>query len=106
MLDVLKPVGHSFDLETKAVRHVAAQVSKKIVHALLWPMRAIEARRLLNQLGALSDSELIDIGLYRSDVANAAAGPADSDPSLSLVRARNERLRARDCAREAWRDHS
>ena len=76
----------------------ARQAAKKVAHFLLWPLRALEARRTLGQLGAMSDCELADLGLCRSDVANAAAGPADADPGLALNKVRAERKAARDLA--------
>ena len=79
MLDVLKPTGHSATFEVRAL-DVAVRQAGKIWHALMWPVRAIEAWRVLNQLGALSDRELADIGLNRSDLANAAAESPGADP--------------------------
>ena len=103
MLDVVRTDRPSFVLPAKSARALAAEAAHKVAHVLMWPARAWEARRLLNQLGGLSDHELADIGISRSDVANAAASPVDADPSLVLVRARRERLAGRDAIIDAWR---
>jgi len=103
MLDVLKPLSPSFVPATKPARDAAGQAAKAIAHWLTWPARALEARRVLNALAALDDHGLADIGLNRSDVANAAAYPVDADPTLVLVRARRERQAAREAVREEWR---
>ena len=58
---------------------------------LTWPARVAEARRTLALLGQMSDRELLDLGLLRSDLANCAALPLDEDPTVRLVRARAAR---------------
>jgi uncharacterized protein YjiS (DUF1127 family) len=103
MLDVLKPTSLDFAPSANTMRGLAGQAAKTVVHWLTWPMRALEARRVLNQLASLDDRGLADIGLNRSDVANAAAVPVDDDPTFMLALARRERQFARDAAREAWR---
>jgi uncharacterized protein YjiS (DUF1127 family) len=101
MLDVVKPTGRPATFEVGAM-DVAARQAGKVWHVLSWPLRAIEAWRVINQLGALSDRELADIGLNRSDVANAAAQTPGADPSVPLMRARFERQAAREAARAEW----
>lgn len=59
-----------------------------IRRALSWPHRVAEARRTLAQLAQMSDRELSDIGLLRSDLADASALPRDEDPGERLARAR------------------
>jgi uncharacterized protein YjiS (DUF1127 family) len=59
-----------------------------IRRALTWPARVAEARRTLAQLAQMSDRELSDIGLLRSDLADASALPRDEDPGERLARAR------------------
>ena len=71
--------------------------SAKIWRALGWPGRVVEARRTLAQLAQMSDRELSDIGLLRSDLADASALPRDEDPGERLARARAVR---------AWYGHS
>ena len=51
-----------------------------------WPARVLAARRVLLRLGALTDRELKDIGLYRQDLRDASAFPRDADPGLMLRR--------------------
>ena len=103
MLDVLKPTSLDFAPAANTMRGVAGQAVKTAAHWLTWPARALEARRVMNALAALDDRGLADIGINRSDVANAAAAPVDADPTLMLALARFERKSARDAAREAWR---
>jgi uncharacterized protein YjiS (DUF1127 family) len=62
--------------------------STMIRRALSWPARVVEARRTLAQLAQMSDRELSDIGLLRSDLADASALPRDEDPGERLARAR------------------
>jgi len=69
----------------------------KIWHVLGWPARVAEARRTLNQLAQMSDRELSDIGLLRSDLADVSALPRDEDPGERLARARAVR---------AWYGHA
>jgi uncharacterized protein YjiS (DUF1127 family) len=61
---------------------------------LTWPARVSAARRTLFELSRMSENELRDIGLTRSDLNDTTALPLDADPSGLLVR------------RRAWRDHS
>jgi uncharacterized protein YjiS (DUF1127 family) len=65
-----------------------SDLSAKIWRALGWPGRVVEARRTLTQLAQMSDRELSDIGLLRSDLADASALPRDEDPGERLARAR------------------
>ena len=59
--------------------------------ALSWPARVAEARRTLTLLGRMTDRELIDIGLLRSDLADCAALPLDEDPGHKLAQLRAAR---------------
>ena len=59
--------------------------------ALSWPARVAEARRTLALLGQMTDRELSDIGLLRSDLADCAALPLDEDPSHRLAQLRAAR---------------
>lgn len=52
-------------------------------------------RRVLTQLGGMSDRELRDIGLVRQDVIDAVARSPDEDASSLLLDRRNERRRPR-----------
>lgn len=64
-----------------------------VQHALLWPARAIAARRVLAQLAAMSAHELSDIGLVRQDLVDFSAGPPDEDCGPRLTQARAARAR-------------
>jgi uncharacterized protein YjiS (DUF1127 family) len=65
-------------------------------------LRMIENRRSVARLSAFEPRELADIGLTRSDVANALDQPLLFDPSEHLARAAHERrLSARALRSEA-----
>jgi uncharacterized protein YjiS (DUF1127 family) len=68
--------------------------AKALWRVLTWPARVSEARRTMSDLARMSEYELRDIGLTRSDVNDATALPLDTDPSGLLVK------------RRAWREHS
>jgi uncharacterized protein YjiS (DUF1127 family) len=55
---------------------------------LSWPARVAEARRTLTFLAQMSDRELSDIGLLRSDLAHCAGLPLDEDPGHRLAQIR------------------
>ena len=74
------------DVTSDFRRH--SDFSTMIRRALSWPARGVEARRTLAQLAQMSDRELSDIGLLRSDLADASALPRDEDPGERLARAR------------------
>jgi uncharacterized protein YjiS (DUF1127 family) len=63
--------------------------------------RAMERRRTLNELAGLDDHMLSDIGLTRSDLRDATAGPLLSDPTQTLALRANERRAAARLARAA-----
>jgi uncharacterized protein YjiS (DUF1127 family) len=67
---------------------------KALWRILTWPARVGAARRTMSDLARMSEYELRDIGLTRSDVNDATALPLDADPSGLLVR------------RRAWRERS
>jgi uncharacterized protein YjiS (DUF1127 family) len=84
-------------------RSLAGRASPRLVDAalslartiLLWPVRFYRARRELAVLGALSDHELKDIGLLRTDLSDVTALARDEDPTLRLARIVDDRRRYR-----------
>ncbi len=60
-----------------------------------WPLRVIAAQRELEVLAGMSEYELKDIGLTRSDLGDATALPADASPTNFLAYRIEERYRAR-----------
>ncbi len=66
---------------------------------LTWPARVSAARQTMADLARMSEYELRDIGLTRSDLNDATALPLDADPSGLLVRRRAWR-EPRDAARD------
>jgi uncharacterized protein YjiS (DUF1127 family) len=70
-----------------------------LAHALAWPARAIEARRLASTFAEMDDRGLADIGLRRQDVRDMSGLAFGEDPSAFLAErrfhARRGQLRAR-----------
>ncbi|MFI4997990.1 MAG: DUF1127 domain-containing protein [Hyphomicrobiales bacterium] len=62
---------------------------------LSWPLRVMAAQRELEVLAGMSEHELKDIGLTRSDLGDATALPADASPTGFLASRIEERYRAR-----------
>ena len=56
-----------------------------IVRIARAPFRFYAARAELTKLAALSDHELCDIGLTRTDIATATALPIEIDPTTALA---------------------
>ena len=72
--------------------HSASHAANALWRIVSWPARVGAARRTMSELARMSEYELRDIGLTRSDVNDATALPLDADPSGLLVR------------RRAWRE--
>jgi uncharacterized protein YjiS (DUF1127 family) len=68
-----------------------ARLGAVVQRVLNWPARVAEARRALGLLGRMSDRELRDIGLLRSDLVDCAALPLDEDPTHKLAQLRAAR---------------
>lgn len=67
--------------------------------------KAIARRRMLAQLDEFDDRMLRDIGLTRSDLRDASAGPLWQDPtSVLVVRSVERRASRRLAARETLKD--
>ena len=73
--------------------HSASHAANAFWRILSWPARVGAARRTMSELARMSEYELRDIGLTRSDVNDATALPLDADPSGLLVRRRSWRER-------------
>jgi uncharacterized protein YjiS (DUF1127 family) len=58
-------------------------------------VRFYRARQELATLGALSDHELKDIGLLRTDLSDVTGLARDEDPTLRLARIVDDRRRYR-----------
>jgi uncharacterized protein YjiS (DUF1127 family) len=86
--------GIVFELEANMIDFSMSSGAKALWRILTWPARVSEARRTMSDLARMSEYELRDIGLTRSDVNDATALPLDADPSGLLVR------------RRAWRERS
>jgi len=75
---------------------VLAGAGNRLLHAAADYLRTWQNRRQVANLLEADDRMLRDIGLTRGDVVGALAGPHDADPSHHLIRARGEKLRARE----------
>jgi uncharacterized protein YjiS (DUF1127 family) len=73
---------------------LASQAANALWRILTWPARVSAARRTMSELARMSEYELRDIGLTRSDINDATALPLSDDPSSLLVRRRAWRERA------------
>ena len=76
--------------------HSASNAADAFWRVLTWPARVSAARRTMSELARMSEYELRDIGLTRSDLNDATALPLDADPSGLLVRRRAWRERLVD----------
>jgi len=72
--------------------HPTSHAAQALWRVLSWPARVSAARRTMSELSRMSEYELRDIGLTRSDLNDATALPLDADPSGLLVK------------RRAWRE--
>ena len=72
--------------------HMASRAASAVWRVVGWPARVGAARRAMSQLARMSDYELRDIGLTRSDINDTSALPLSADPTGLLVR------------RRAWRE--
>ena len=70
---------HAIAAETRTVAAVA-----RVAGALRSFLRAVANRRQVNRLGNLSDHELADIGLTRSDLHVVVDLPFGRDPTVHL----------------------
>jgi len=67
--------------------------------------KAIARRRMLSQMAEFDDRMLRDIGLTRSDLRDASAGPIWQDPtSVLVVRSVERRASRRAVARQTLQD--
>jgi uncharacterized protein YjiS (DUF1127 family) len=80
-------------LEASPAFRRRARLADMFRRLLAWPAHVAEARRTLARLGQMSDRELGDIGLLRSDLADASALPRDEDPGRRLAQTRAARAR-------------
>lgn len=77
-----------------------ARAATRLLRVVADAWRAMKNRRAFYRLGELSDAELADIGLTRTDLHVAFDGPLGSDPTMRLRVIADERFNAvEDCAR-------
>lgn len=70
----------------------ASRLLNRLKAAILWPLRVLRARRELEMLARMSEYELKDIGLTRTDLGDATALPADVSPTEFLAARVEERF--------------
>jgi uncharacterized protein YjiS (DUF1127 family) len=68
-----------------------AQASALLNRTLQWPWRVLEAQRGLSVLAAMSEHELMDIGLTRRDLSAATALPTGMNSTDFLAQRAEER---------------
>ena len=85
---------HAIDAGTRAVAVVT-----RVASGIRSFLRAIFNRGEAVRLHDLSDHQLADIGLTRTDLVVAMRAPFGVDPTVELAALANERIRAEDCAR-------
>jgi uncharacterized protein YjiS (DUF1127 family) len=77
-----------------------ARTVARLMRGVAGVYRAYKNRRAFYRLGELSDAELADIGLSRSDLHVAFSVPLGVDPTVRLRVLADERIGAiEDCAR-------
>lgn len=86
---------HAIAAETRTVAAVT-----RVVNGFSTLLRALKNRREVNRLGHLSDHELADIGLMRTDLVVAMRSPYVIDPTRRLADFARERHAAEDGARQ------
>ena len=77
--------------EAAAARTGLAQSSALLNRTLQWPWRVLEAQHELSVLAAMSEHELMDIGLTRRDLSAATALPTGMRPTDFLAQRVEER---------------
>jgi uncharacterized protein YjiS (DUF1127 family) len=70
----------------------ASRIFTVVKTAIYWPLRVLRARRELEMLARMSENELKDIGLTRTDLGDATALPADASPTEFLAARVEERF--------------
>lgn len=85
---------HAIAADTRTVAAVA-----RVTSGFRAFLRALRNRRALNRLGDLSDHELADIGLLRSDLIVAMRAPLGVDPTARLNDYARQRCISEDGAR-------
>lgn len=83
-------------LETPA--RVRPALGLRVINAVASLLRSWKNRREIYHLGQLSDAQLADIGLVRSDLHVAWQAPMGSDPTAMLGSLSEARLRAAEIA--------
>lgn len=73
----------------------ARRLGKATLRVILFPVHFYEARARFAEVARLTDHELADIGLSRSDVSDVSALPRDVDPTGELARRAETRRRRR-----------
>jgi uncharacterized protein YjiS (DUF1127 family) len=87
--------GIVFKLEANMVDFtMSSRPAKALWRILTWPARVSAARRTISELAQMSEYQLRDIGLTRSDVNDTMALALDEDPSGLLEKRRAWRGRA------------
>ena len=87
----------TYDHATETMQTATRPVfSARVVNGIANFIRAMKNRRAVYHLGEMTDSELADIGLTRSDLNVAIDLPLGTDPTAHLGSVADARLRRID----------
>jgi uncharacterized protein YjiS (DUF1127 family) len=90
----------SYDLVASSGKGARQATPTRVIRVAADLYRAWKNRRAFYRLGELSDAELADIGLTRTDLHVAVTAPFASDPTVRLRAIADERVSSvEDCAR-------
>lgn len=90
----------SLTTESDSRQHLVGRAVRQVLRTVVALFKALTHRRHVTELLELDDRMLKDIGLVRSDVLGALAGPLTHDPSI-VLRLRSVDHRARQRAIQA-----
>ena len=85
LLMIEKPRPTPAERGYRALSRAVQAVPTMLDWIVMAPFRALEDRRLLDTLSAMSDHDLRDIGLNRGDIRDAVAGPRRHDAGPFLA---------------------
>ena len=91
LLMIEKPRPTAAERGLAALSRAAHAVPAVLDGLVMGPFRAMERRRVIATLAAMSEHDLRDIGLSRGDIRDAMAMPVGSDGSVFLARRREAR---------------
>ena len=89
LLMIEKPRPTPAERGLRALSHAIRDVPSVLDWLVMAPFRALENRRLIDTLSAMSDHDLRDIGLNRGDIRDAVAQTGRRDDGSFLAARRH-----------------